>query len=308
MITECIQNSTTIRELFEEVQMILKTAKVEESRLNTEWILWESLGLRDRAEVYLSREKTVSEEKRAMILNHACKRAQGVPLQYLFNSTEFFSLKMRISPACLIPRPETEILVEHAIGWLQSQPVSSLKILDIGTGSGNIAIAVAKNVPGCKILAIDISKETLKVAQQNIEFHRSTSQIELMTHDILDGLKRNDLFDLIVSNPPYIDEKEWSNLPEEVRFYEPKTALNGGKEGMEVISKIIKQAPLLLRKGGALMMEFSGSKQTPAIRKVFDETEGFHNLEIVKDYSFEDRVVKAIYGSPHLTSSCSTSI
>jgi len=296
MITECTQNLTTIRELFEEVEMVLQTAKIEESRSNTEWILWESLGIRDRAEVYLSRGKIVPEEKRAMILNIAHKRAQGVPLQYLFNSTEFFSLKMSVFPACLIPRPETEILVEHAIEWMKSQPVSSLKILDIGTGSGNIAIAIAENVPDCKILAIDISKEALKVAEKNIEFHGSTSQIELMAHDILKRLKRNEYFDLIVSNPPYIDEKDWSNLPEEVRLYEPKAALSGGKEGMEVISQIIKQAPLLLRQGGALMMEISGSKQTPAIRKVFDETEGFHHLEIVKDYSFEDRVVKAIYG------------
>jgi release factor glutamine methyltransferase len=143
---------------------------------------------------------------------------------------------------------------------------------------------------------MDISEEALKIAEENIKFHQSTFQIELMAHDILKGLKRNEPFDLIVSNPPYIDEKEWAHLPEEVRLYEPQSALNGGKEGMEVISQIIKQAPLLLRQGGALMMEISSSRQMPAIRKVFDETEGFQNLEIVKDYSSEDRVVKAIYG------------
>lgn len=311
-----------VRELFEEVHMILQNSKIEEARQNTEWILSEILNFKGRAEVYLNRDQEVSEEKKFEILSLVQKRSQGIPLQYLFKNTEFYSLKIRVAPQCLIPRPETEILVEHALRFLtsekhkgntakhnensaaslqsmnerssKSKSESPLKVLDIGTGSGNIAIAIAKNLRNCKVLAIDISEEALKLARENVEVHGCMSQIKLETCDITQGLDQEEYFDLIVSNPPYIDEEDWFNLPDEVRLHEPKIALNGGEKGMEIISKVIENASRFLRSGGALMIEISGSKQTPAVIKTLNEIDCFEEIDVLKDYRLEDRIVKMV--------------
>jgi release factor glutamine methyltransferase len=294
-------NQKTVGEIFEEVHALLEKSRIEEARQNAKWIISEILNFKGFSEVYLNRNQEVSDEMSLRILNLAQKRSQGIPLQYLLNSTEFFSLRLHVNSHCLIPRPETEILVEHALRYLKDpthcengETRLAPNILDIGTGSGNIAIAIAKNLQPCKILAIDVSEEALKLALKNIEMHGCESQIKLVTYDITQGLYQDEPFDLIVSNPPYIDEEDWYLLSDEVRLHEPKIALDGGEKGMRVISKVIENASRLLRPRGALMIEISGAKQTSEVLKTLKETNSFQNIDVLRDYRFEDRIVKAI--------------
>lgn len=261
---------------------------------NAELILWEALDLKNRSQIYLSRDLEISEEKTAKIFEAARQRLEQKPLQYIFGRSEFFSLPFEVTENCLIPRPETELLVSQAIEWLEREKKSSPKILDIGTGSGNIPVTIAKHIPDAKILSIDISEKALSLARRNIGRHNLSSQISVIASDLFQSLKTEPSFDMIISNPPYIDEKDWEDLPQEVRAFEPRSALWGGKEGLQIILKIIDRAHFFLRPGGVLLMEFGTSKQITGIKKALDKTQSFTAIEFLKDDALKDRMVKAL--------------
>jgi release factor glutamine methyltransferase len=214
-------------------------------RLDAELLLAHVLKCK-RVDLYTGFEKTVSDRHLAEFKALIERRAKREPLQYIIGETEFWGLKIRVTPDVLIPRPETELLVEEAL-----KQTGAKDILEIGTGSGCIAIALAKHLPEARVTATDISKDALSVAKENAEIHGVADRIEFVASDIAPWLffeTQERKFDLIVTNPPYLDPLELDLLQTEVSRFEPRTALDGGKAGLELIGKILDEAPDFLRR------------------------------------------------------------
>lgn len=187
------------------------------------------------------------------------QRVSGYPLPYLTGSMEFYGLDMEVTSDVLIPRPETETLVELALAH------RSENVIDVGTGSGCIAVALAANLPTVAIVAIDVSRPALSVARRNAERHGVADRIEFVVGDVLNGAP--DVVDLIVSNPPYVSDDEWASLPPAIRRHEPRVALDGGADGLAVIRKLLSQSRSVLGPGGALLIEI-GANQSDDVRDV----------------------------------------
>jgi release factor glutamine methyltransferase len=219
------------------------------------------------------------------------RRAEGEPLQYILGTCNFMGLELAVNPSVLIPRPETEQLVDGALKCFKGG-----RALDLGTGCGNIAIALAKFVPRSQIVSVEISPEALKIARTNARSHLVEDRIEFIQADMAVSLRtaeqRNNLFDLIISNPPYISTSQLSSLPQDVQE-EPARALDGGEDGLNFYRIIIKYTPCLLRGGACLMMEF-GDGQAQALKELVKAQETFSSIEIIQDLAGRDRVIKAI--------------
>ena len=248
--------------------------------------------------------------------NYRRRRAAGEPLQYILGVCNFMGLDLAVNPSVLVPRPETEQLVDAAIKHIGHPDKGLVRILDLGTGSGNIAIALAKFVPQSQIVGIDISAQALEVAKANAKHHGVENRIEFIQGDIseiatsLKNAPRNDtelygvddvgpfdtvLFDLIISNPPYIPTSQLSSLPRDVKK-EPASALDGGKDGLNFYRIIIKYTPHLLRTGACLMMEF-GDGQAEAIKKLVKAQGAFSDIKIIQDLAGQDRIIRAVLSS-----------
>ena len=244
----------------------------------------------DRASLYLNKNLQLDKNKALFISSVLKRRALGEPLQYILGKTEFMGLEFIVTPDVLIPRPETELLVEktievatRAIACRPAGNCSHLKILDLGTGSGCIAISLAKFFPQTKIDAIDISKEALKVARQNAKIHNVKINFSRNQGDTQ--------YDIIVSNPPYIPKAEINYLQLEVRF-EPRIALDGGVDGLDFYRKIAASSAQYLKKGGFLLLEI-GFGQIKQVKNIFQKSAKFEIIDIIKDYNKIDRVVVA---------------
>jgi release factor glutamine methyltransferase len=229
----------------------------------------------DRAYLYAHPERELTPNETQSYDEALARRSTGVPAQYITGHQEFWGLDLIVSPAVLIPRPETEHVVEtvlelvSAVRSEQSQDqgqkprtaVSAphdLRLVDVGTGSGAIALALAKELPTAEIYATDISPEALEVAQANAARHGLTSRIKFHRADLLNGLPHGE-FDFVVSNPPYVGESEEDSVQLEVRKFEPRNAVFAGPTGLEIIDRLIPQAHGTLRPGGWLVFEISGT-------------------------------------------------
>ena len=283
----------TIQKLLNWITDYFTTKKIDSPRLNAEILMTHVLGLK-RIELYTNFSQLVS-EKNLEILHEMVKRAGlNEPVAYLTGKTEFYSLELLVNTDTLIPRPETELLVERAIELLRTRPGKQL-VCDLCTGSGCIAVAIAKNFPDAQITATDISDKALAVAAKNVEKHMLASRIRLLHGDLFAPLRSEQtpaLFDIIVSNPPYVSSSQFSSLEKNVKDYEPQLALLAGNDGLDVCDKIISQAALWLKPGGALMLEI-GFEQGPAIKKLMTDTTTFGEITIEKDFNNNDRVAIA---------------
>ena len=215
------------------------------------------------------------------------RRSQGVPLAYLTGRKEFWSLEFRVGPGVLIPRPETEILVEKAVDFAAGQ---ARAILDLGTGSGNVAVALARELPRARVTAADISVRALRIAAANAAFNRC-SGIRFVRSDLFSAFGRpRSLFDLIVSNPPYVGREEWARLTADVRDHEPRRALVGGVRGTEFMEKLVPEARRFLKPRGRLILEIGAGQEGP-VRAMFEA--GWDEVEVVPDLAGIPRVVAA---------------
>jgi len=270
---------------------LLESSGVESPRLDAECLLAFLLG-RDRLHLYAAAEERmpppVFEVYRALL----GRRQAREPLAYLTRTKEFWSLSFAVTPAVLIPRPETETLVETAVarlGELQA-PV----IADIGTGSGAIAVAVAKALPDSRLYATEISSRALDVARENAARHGVLERITFVHGDLVEPLLCLGLAhhcDLMVSNPPYVATRELAGLPAEVR-YEPLEALDGGSDGLDVHRRLINGASTLLRPGGWLALEMAPG-QGPSLSRLLQEQGAFGDIEVTPDLSGRERVIVA---------------
>lgn len=283
----------TIQKLLNWVTEYLGTKGIESARLSSELLLSHVLGLK-RIELYTQFDKQVPQEQ--LDLLHGMIKRAGLhePVAYLTGGTEFYSLELDITADCLIPRPETELLVQRAIEFLRTRSGVQY-ICDLCTGSGCIAVAIAKNVPDARVTATDISSAALEVAARNIEKHRLNEQIRLLCGDLFEPIIQQldvNQFDLIVCNPPYVSTAEYEKLDKNVKDYEPASALLAGADGMDVYRSIIKKVDEFLKPGAALMLEI-GYAQGSAVRELLEQPGAFAEIKIEKDLHDNDRIVIA---------------
>jgi len=265
-----------------------------------ELLLTDILGC-GRQDLYRNKKTFLNKEQSVFLSNVLKQRINGRPLQYILGKADFFGLEFKVSPDVLIPRPETEILVEAAVKYAKTSR-GELKILDLGTGSGCIAIALAKLLPQAQITATDISSEALEAAKENARLHQVSERINFVQADLfpvqhltpLPDRQAGSTYDLIVSNPPYIASGEIARLQPEVR-QEPRLALDAGIDGLDFYRRIIPQAGAYLKSGGHLLMEI-GLGQKEKIEKIFQNQPNFEIIEVIKDYSGIDRIMAAKNG------------
>jgi len=243
----------------------------------------------DRLSLYLNKDINLGSEESALLSSILKRRIFGEPVQYILGTTEFMGLEFKVDKCVLIPRPETEILVEQALGRLKAMGIASPKVLDCGTGSGCIAVSIAKLLPQADVWATDISIQALELAKENACLNNL--KVKFIESDLFDALKFGaKRFDLIISNPPYISTHQLNNLAKEISF-EPLLALDAGVDGLDFYRRIISQAPAYLEKGGLLAFEV-GINQADSVKEML-EREEFDDLEIIKDYNHIPRVLIA---------------
>ncbi len=267
----------------------LNADHVPSARLNAELLLMFILNC-DRAYLYAHPERELTRDEQSQYAAALVERARGVPTQYITGHQEFWGMDLIVTPAVLIPRPETEHVIESVMDRVGRAPAPSelLRISDVGTGSGCIALALAKELPQVEILATDISAAALEIARANAARHQLESRIQFREADLLAGFE-NDAFDFIVSNPPYVGESEEDQVQLEVRKFEPRGAVFAGPTGMEVIMRLVPQARAALKPGGWLVMEISGAIS----EKVQRLLQHWNDVRIQPDLQSIPRVVQA---------------
>lgn len=286
----------TIQKLLNWVTQYFTEKGLESPRLSAELLISDVLQLK-RIELYTQFDKPVGKESLDKLHDLVKRAGKHEPIEYLTGKCEFYGLQFHITPACLIPRPETELLVERAIEFLQNRAGEQL-VCDLCTGSGCIAVAVAKNHAKAKIIATDVSNEALETAEQNAEKYQLGERMKLLHGDLfepvipeLDRYK----FDLVVCNPPYITSGEFETLDKNVRNYEPKSALLAGEDGLDIYRRIAEQVEKFLKEDSALMLEI-GYRQADAVTRLLEETGIFSDVMVQKDYHDNDRIVIAHRG------------
>jgi release factor glutamine methyltransferase len=256
--------------------------------LNAELLLMFTLEC-DRAYLYGHPERELTAEEQSRYENAIEQRSRAIPAQYITGHQEFWGMDFIVSPAVLIPRPETEHVIETVLARVGRAPSPAiLKIIDVGTGSGCIALALAKELPQAEIYATDISPAALEIARANAARHQLEQRIHFHETDLLVGMEES-TFDLLVSNPPYVGESEEDQVQLEVRKFEPQNAVFAGPTGIEVIKRLVPQAQSVLKPGGWLVMEISGT----IAQGVRDLLSGWNNVQITNDLQSIPRVASA---------------
>ncbi len=267
---------------------------IDSPRLSAELLLSHVLELK-RIELYTQFDKPVAKPQLDKLHDLVKRAGENEPVAYLIGRTEFYSLELDITRDCLIPRPETELLVERAIEFLRTRS-SKQFVCDLCTGSGCIAVAIAKNFPAADIIATDICDAALSVAERNVEKYQLKERIKLLCGNLFDPVIPQldvEKFDLIVCNPPYVSDIEFEKLDKNVKDYEPKHALYAGTDGLDVYRRICEKAGQFLKPGAALILEI-GYAQGQAVKELLEEAQCFEKITIEKDFHDNDRVVTAI--------------
>jgi release factor glutamine methyltransferase len=282
----------TIGKLLQWTSDYLKQHGSESPRLEAEVLLAHARGCK-RVELYTSFGDPADEALRTRFRALVKRRAEGVPFAYLVGKREFYSLDFRVTPDVLIPRPETEFLVIALLDLIKAQPGSQpIEIADVGTGSGIIALSVAKHAPRVKATAIDVSPAALAIAKENAERLGVSERVEFVESDLFAALPAELTFDFIASNPPYITTAEFAALSPEVRDHEPQLALVAGENGTSVIERLLPQAAERLRTGGTLLLEISPMLQQRVEMLVAADAR-WELAPTTKDLAGHARVVRA---------------
>lgn len=280
----------TIGALLDQAEGSLKKAGIEQPALEAAWLLEYVLELSPLMQ-RVRRERQMAESEWACMQALVARRANREPLQYVLGTQEFCGREFRVTPAVLIPRPESALLVEETVHRCKENP--SATVVDVGTGSGCLAVSVAAALPTARVLAIDVSPEALAVARINMVQYGVNGRIECFCGDLLaplsEGLSANQ-GDVILSNPPYIAEIDWMTLQPEVRCFEPRLALAGGRDGMDLYRRLLRQAPAYLKPGGVLLMEV-GFGQADSVCRQAEESGWFRVYDVLRDEGGIDRVV-----------------
>ncbi|WP_235905067.1 peptide chain release factor N(5)-glutamine methyltransferase [Tautonia marina] len=279
----------TIGRLLSWTQGFLRDKGSESPRLDAEVLLAHVLQT-DRVKLYTQWDEEVGSADRASYRDLIRKRAEGAPVAYLVGRKEFFSLPLTVTPAVLIPRPDTEFLVVETLDALKGK--TTPRVVDVGTGSGAIALAIAHQRIDTQVIAIDLSPEALAIAQGNADRIGLADRITFVQGDLLDSAANQGPFDAIVSNPPYIATDVIPTLEPGVRDFEPHQALDGGPDGLRIVTRLIEQAVPLLKPGGHLLLEI-GSDQEAPVRALLESRAELQVAPTVRDGAGHPRVLRA---------------
>ncbi len=277
----------SIQKILQFSTQLLKDAGIEQPRREANSLLAFALQ-KDRTFLIAHDDYKLSSEENERFQSILQRRANREPLQYITGKQEFFGLDFEVSPDVLIPRPETEMIVENALEILRE--FDNPRFCEIGVGSGCISIAILHALENASAVGLDISENALEIARKNAETHQVSERILLKTSDVFDALK-SEKFDLIVSNPPYISNEEMTNLQAEVREFEPWTALTDGKDGFSIIEKIIEDAPQFLKPNSYLLVEI-GFGQSAKVLEMLNR-EIWQKVEILPDLQKIPRMIRA---------------
>jgi release factor glutamine methyltransferase len=277
----------TIREALSKGTAILKEANIEAPAAEAGVLLCHMLK-KDKVYLFAYGEDGLEPVREEEYFRSIGQRVQSIPLQYITGHQEFMSLDFFVNPAVLIPRQDTEILVEAVLEHAKKLKDGTVEILDIGTGSGCIAISLAYYLSSAQVTAVDISKAALEVAGENAVKNRVLEKITFMESDVFDQIPEGKRFDVIVSNPPYIPAADISGLQPEVKHHEPRTALDGGQDGLDFYRRIADGAVEWLKPGGLLALEV-GYDQAKAVSRLLESR--YTGIGIVRDLSGIERVV-----------------
>lgn len=283
-------NSLTVGNVLADARDILEGAGFTDGMFQAQYLLGFILGM-TRTQLFLHPEKKISPaanlEFRAMLE----RRLQHEPLQYIIGRVEFWSREFRVTPDVLIPRQETEFILEQILTAIRKHNFPCRRALDMGTGSGVIADVLADELD-CQVVAVDCSLTAIKVARANIEDHGLLDKITFVCSDLFAQLPQGEQFDLIVSNPPYVAESEMHTIQAEIIDYEPSSALFAGSDGLDCYRRLIPESVNYLRPGGWLCLEI-GADQGPAVQKILCEN-GYQNVTVFPDYAGRPRLVTAV--------------
>ncbi len=264
---------------------------VRRGRLDAEHLLAHVVGV-GRLQLYLDYDRRLTADELDGFRPLLRRRAKREPLQYIIGRQPFRELDLEVSPAVLIPRPETELLVGEILDWAAGSERAEMTALDVGTGSGAIALSLAFEGSFASVLATDVDEGALDVARRNRDSADLGDQVELRLGPLFDPLHPGELFDVIVSNPPYVAESEAPTLDPEVVEWEPKRAFFGGPDGLEVVRGLVHDARDALRPGGLLALEV-GVGQAGAVVRLLEDTGQYEELSVRRDYSGKERIVLA---------------
>jgi release factor glutamine methyltransferase len=264
-----------------------QVAESASPRLDAEVLLAHCLGV-DRIRLYIDYQKPLTGVELVRYRQAVRRRLTGEPVAHITGEREFWSLTLEVDATVLVPRPETELVVEAALEWLKEQQADRLRVVDVGTGSGAIAVALAREMPSLRLVAVDKSAAALAVAQRNLLRH--SADVTLMRSDLLEPFVAESI-DLVVANPPYIESAAIDALPREVSRFDPHAALDGGPDGLDVIRALVSQASTCLRPGGALFLEV-GAGQAPAVTELLVRAQ-FSSIQLRRDLADIERVVVA---------------
>lgn len=248
-----------------------------------------------RLDLYLRYDQPLSPAELDCYKRLLRRRLAHEPVQYITGHQEFWSLDFLVSPAVLIPRPETELIIEAVLKYAADRPHESAgrRFLDVGTGSGALAVVLAKEFPSAQVVAIERSGAALAVARQNCRRHGVQDRVALIQGDLLGPLASVPAFDVIVANPPYVPTPEWEELPAEIKDHEPRLALDGGPDGLAVIRLLLSEVHHLLRPGGVLALEV-GQGQAEAVARLLGATQAYEPAAVIPDYQRIGRVLTAV--------------
>ena len=277
----------SVLEIIQKSSEFLSARGVESARLNAELLIGHALELK-RMQLYLQFERVLTEPELEKIRPLVKRRSQREPLQYIIGTVEFGGLKLKVDRRALIPRPETELLIEKIVGLCVQPPQS---VLDLGTGTGAIALALAKAFSEAQITAVDVSPEALALAAENVLASGFGPRVRLINSAWFKGLQPEDRFELIVSNPPYLTDAETDAAAPEVRGHEPRSALVGGLDGLVDLREIISAASPFLAPGGLLALETGIAQHTELM--TLAAAHGFERIESGRDLTGRDRFIFA---------------
>ncbi|MFN0157847.1 MAG: peptide chain release factor N(5)-glutamine methyltransferase [Bacteroidota bacterium] len=295
MLSATVRSSTppqqwTVLSLIEWASAHMREKGFDESRLHVELLLAYVLQL-ERIHLYTNFDRPLNPEELAAFKTLFLRRLAHEPLQYIIGETSFMGFDLFVDKNVLIPRPETELLVERVVEYINRVTSDQVEVLDIGTGSGNIPVALAKFASKARITSVDVSAEALAVAARNIKRH-AVNAVTLIQGDIFGDMLSGREFDLIISNPPYISLQEFQGLQPEVRDHEPRIATTDEDDGFKFIRRIAQLASLNLKSGGAVLIEIAYNQSANAMQLLGDA--GLVEVECFPDYAGIPRIVKAV--------------
>jgi len=280
----------TILRILQWASTYFKNRGIESPRAAAEILLAHALGT-DRVHLYMHHDQPLDRTELALFKTFIQRRLQREPVAYIVGHKGFWSVDLSVTPDVLIPRPETERLVEAALTWLDDRAFgSAANVMDLGTGSGAIVVAIASEAGAHRFFASDVSPEAIAVARSNAVTAGVAEHVHFFIADWLSAVRCSPIFDLIVTNPPYVASGEWFELQPEIVRYEPRLALDGDEDGLRSYRAIVGAAHRFLKPGGALMMEI-GCRQQESVQMIAEQSGAYDTYNCLRDYSGHDRVV-----------------